>query len=142
MSDEIPAPEEESVADRYDRAVTAIEQPVRQLADDVITTKQHQRLIILVLVLDILLSIGIGFGFIQVRAASSQSKQAIYATCLAGNTFRSDDLKRWLFILELSSKNPPPPHQTAAQKKQQEQQAETFRQFIVQADAPRVCHRL
>jgi hypothetical protein len=130
----------ESAADKYDRAVTAIEEPVRKLANDVITNKQHVRLITLVLVLDLVLSLGIGVGLFQARAASKQAKASVYATCLAGNAFRADDLKRWLFILDLSSKNPQP-DRTAAQKRQAQQQSEVFRRFIVQADTPRVCKR-
>jgi hypothetical protein len=131
-------PEAEGNAWRIDEAVQTIQAPVKKLSQDVITNRQHLRLITWILAVDLILSLAVGALGYFVNQAARQARASVVAACQAGNEFKKLDKQRWDYIITLSANNPQP-NQTPAQRQQAAANLKSFEQFLAIADAPRDC---
>lgn len=141
--------EEQSAADRLDLAISAIEAPVVQLTDYSRRTRALVWALSASVVVDMTLTALVVMFAVQAHGAARAAQQAdeatrkftslvAYRSCDGRNQFRTLDLKRWLFILDLYSAQAPP-RETPEAKAFRLGQADRLRSYITEADAAENC---
>lgn len=141
-------PVEASSADRLDAAFAAIEQPVTDLRKYGRRTRALVWSLTASLAADLLLTFFVVFFAVRASDAADHANEATEATqrltikftglaCEARNDFKELDLKRWLYVLQISAAGPP--GESPSARKVRLGQAAQFREYISDADAAEDC---
>lgn len=139
MKDDTPNGQsiETTVLEAIDQAAESARAPVRKASRDAWTAKWLAVVAVLGLVFSLL-----ALGGVAKTLHDSRQASVVYRNdaCLRGNTYRADDLAKWLGLLALAvAPDPSAPPKRAAVVKRDAARLVSFRELLLKADAPIDC---